>query len=547
MSSGFKQMKSQIDRLSEASLPVTLPVDAASSTRGVHSSMAKPPAATPPPTLGATRTHTTKSKTLIRGSTTTTCGGCQDGTCDGNGHDGDAPRKGGGSGSHGAGGGGKKPPGDPTDNRSTTSSTKAKAKPKPKAKAKREPPPPPSPHSSDKDDDEEDEEEEDEDEEFEQEDHLGDALGTAVPTKLRRAAVAGTTIFDFEPDGNCVTRKEAESLTLEKFTDIVSFRKRWTSLRRRVINKSGRKFLARDWFDQINDLENVTEAMLLKPGKVFEQYDGKLLDGLLADGMLPAELAYNIEFEEQRRYNARPRQPDLTGRLAARMVWEWYVVDATAKALFNINHLQELKYPGDAHMSQFLTDWLRILDDQDGVVDEKRREQIFYKKIKSSTKLKPYLEYYDRLDEDHEDHSYAYLIKSYTGYLKKTRRERHLAGLTGQEDHTHGDGWQTKGGKPLSRKALAIRHSQQCPHWLKPGGCREPETCKLGLRDEQLKGKGPAPTTKGQPPAGKGATKGAHDTKGGGKGEKGKEHKDFQPCDDGSKPTCNGEPLERGV
>ena len=126
---------------------------------------------------------------------------------------------------------------------------------------------------------------------MEQEDHLGDALGTSVPTKLRRAALPGTTIFDFEPDGNCVTRKEAESLTIEKFADIVSFRKRWTSLRRRVINKSGRKFLARDWFDQINDLENVTKEMLLKPGKVFEQYDGKLLDGLLSEGVLPAELA----------------------------------------------------------------------------------------------------------------------------------------------------------------------------------------------------------------------------------------------------------------
>ena len=68
---------------------------------------------------------------------------------------------------------------------------------------------------------------------------------------------------------------------------------------------------------------------------------------------------------------------------------------------------------------------------------------------------------------------------------------------------------------------MAIRHSQQCPHWLKPGGCREPQTCQLGLHDEQLKGKGPAPTTKGQPPAGKGATKGAHDAKGGGKGKKG--------------------------
>ena len=45
-----------------------------------------------------------------------------------------------------------------------------------------------------------------------------------------------------------------------------------------------------------------------------------------------------------------------------RMIYENFKTDRVAKELFNVTHLQELQYPGDSKLEDFMDDWFRIVD-----------------------------------------------------------------------------------------------------------------------------------------------------------------------------------------
>ena len=68
------------------------------------------------------------------------------------------------------------------------------------------------------------------------------------------------------------------------------------------------------------------------------------------------------------------------------------------------------------------------------------------------------------------------------------------------------------------QKAAAAAMAQQCKFWLKPTGCRNPETCTQGRHDEQFHGAGhlapatglAALKTNSQAPSGGGGKNGGH-------------------------------------
>ena len=95
-----------------------------------------------------------------------------------------------------------------------------------------------------------------------------------------------------------------------------------------------------------------------------------------------------------------------------------------------MTHLQDLVYPGDARLEEFMEDWYRIENDLEDPLTDRQRERILYSKIKNSKALKPYLDKYSMLDDDDEEHTYDYLLNSVERHLKKTRRNKNLEGLT---------------------------------------------------------------------------------------------------------------------
>ena len=67
-------------------------------------------------------------------------------------------------------------------------------------------------------------------------------------------------------------------------------------------------------------------------------------------------------------------------------------------------HLQELPYPGDSKLEDFVEDWFKIADDQEDPLSDRQLERILFEKIKGSAVLKPYIDKYNMFDDDDPDH-----------------------------------------------------------------------------------------------------------------------------------------------
>mgnify|MGYP001402655756 CR=1 FL=1 len=179
------------------------------------------------------------------------------------------------------------------------------------------------------------------------------------------------------------------------------------------------------WFAQIEDIAGVSYEELGNPGLIFEQYDFTVSVATMhaCKGHLHKRL---LRTEEE----AHKRHVILTGRQMLRMVLENYQTDPVAKQMFNIGHLHELTYLGDDRLSDFLDAWWRLLGDQEEALSDRQKELIFYNKIKGSTVLKGYLDYYNRLPDNAAERSYQYLIDSVETYLRRSQLNSNLTNLT---------------------------------------------------------------------------------------------------------------------
>ena len=320
----------------------------------------------------------------------------------------------------------------------------------------------------------------------------------------------------------------------QKFDNVKSFRDRWASAKRTVVNLSGRREIARQWFKEIEDVQGITFEQLGNPGTALAHFDSKLVPATLdaTSGQL---------YRQIRRHEDRLDKETLTlaGRQALRLVYVHYMTDKTAKELYDITHLQDLAYPGDDHLPLFMEDWYRLMDDQEDPLPERQKQRIFYKKIVHSTVLKPYLDYYHRLDEEHEDWSYDYLLRSVETYMKKEQKEKNIRGLTSQKKETAPKG----GGKGKDKeskktKALAAKGSDK-------GGKGDPKG--KGKDKGKDSWKGATPKGGGGKPDGSSSSKGAgkgDKGKGRGKGDKG--NADPGPCFNFMDGKCTTTPCPNG-
>ena len=162
-------------------------------------------------------------------------------------------------------------------------------------------------------------------------------------------------MFDREADGTVVTRKEPEKLTFPRFDGMKSFKEKWAEVRREVVNRSGRIKLADVWWRQIEDVTKFTFEDLAVPGKVFEQYDGKIF--VAAVNSVDEELKRKILRMEEQSYKTGVR---LSGRQTLRLILEHFRTDKVAKEMFHVMHFHALRYPGDSQLTQFMEDWYRL-------------------------------------------------------------------------------------------------------------------------------------------------------------------------------------------
>ena len=170
-------------------------------------------------------------------------------------------------------------------------------------------------------------------------------------------------------------------------------------------------------------MANITFDDLNRPGKIMTQYDFKVLkaafDHARGDDILHRDM--NRKSKQMQKLGI-----EMTGRQALRLIMENFKTDETSKELYNINHLTNLRYPGDANMASFLQQWHRLLDDQDDPVSDKKKEHLFHGKIKGSSELSGHIAYYGRLKKGHPDRSYDYLVDAMTDHIKEKRMDRNL-------------------------------------------------------------------------------------------------------------------------
>ena len=328
--------------------------------------------------------------------------------------------------------------------------------------------------------------------------------------------LAGSHVVGTGGDGRTYLRKEADSFTFPKLNNAATFRDAWADSRREVMNKSaaGVRAVAL-WWRSIQQVHEVTWEQLAHVTPEFEGTCGKVLSACLkaTDG----QLLRDIRREEKVAFD-KASSP-MTGRQAMRMVYMHFETNLVASQLFTINHVQDMKFPGDKLMGAFLSNWHTILNNLQppGLTDDQLRV-VFFEKIKDSQRIRAWLDRYNMAEEADPEHSYQYLLRACEMAVAKDQAQHN----TTLDAAAVGAGAGIGVGPGKGKKALAAQHSKQCPFWLKPTGCRDPSNCNLGSHDPEFQGKGKGKSKgakddhQGNANPGKGDTKG--DPKGKGKG-----------------------------
>ena len=144
--------------------------------------------------------------------------------------------------------------------------------------------------------------------------------------------------------------------------------------------------------------------MVPKPSRVLQAFSTKAM---------PAHemTTKRANLGEIPQWRAMPRR-QIKGRQIVLLVRQFFEVKEDRRIQYEVTNLLDVTYSGDARMSQFKYSWdnmVRNLRCNILVRESKTLEHIFYKLLKNSDALRPYLQYYDRLRGDHPDRTYKFL------------------------------------------------------------------------------------------------------------------------------------------
>ena len=93
---------------------------------------------------------------------------------------------------------------------------------------------------------------------------------------------------------------------------------------------------------------------------------------------------------------------------------------------FELSALMDIAYSGDARMGKCKTSWDHIIRNLRSPLTDRDLASIFVNKRRTSEGLKPRLEYYDRLNEDHIDRTYRWVCRLVGKLARDARRKRNM-------------------------------------------------------------------------------------------------------------------------
>ena len=184
------------------------------------------------------------------------------------------------------------------------------------------------------------------------------------------------------------------------------------------------------------------------------------------------------------------------------------------RVTFELSALTDLEYPGDAKLGVFKDHWDKMVRNCVTQLSDRDKLGILEKKLKGSERLKPRLQYRERLPEDHPDNSHTWLSSLIDKLVADDRKRRNTESLVLEASGKH-----------------------QTP--------KEPKKPGAPAGTKQPKGGGDATTTTTAAP---GVTGGlTQDPKGKGKGKgKGKDGKKGKGKGDGKSGNASGSESDGG-
>ena len=104
---------------------------------------------------------------------------------------------------------------------------------------------------------------------------------------------------------------------------------------------------------------------------------------------------------------ATPQQ--ITGLQMVFLVKQFYQINEKDRVVFELSALIKFEYQGDAKLPWWKDHWDKMVRHCVTNLEDKDKLGMLVEKLKPSERLKPHLEYLERLPETHPEHSYTWL------------------------------------------------------------------------------------------------------------------------------------------
>ena len=173
-----------------------------------------------------------------------------------------------------------------------------------------------------------------------------------------------------------------------------------------------------DWAREVED-ESKSAEYFADSGKTFQSVDRKL--GAALSKIATGELGRRItQLQDQAMQNENRM---VRGREILRLIFLYFATGKNAEVMFSLNDLQKITLKGD-NIENFQNTWEMVLGRLPKNPDKDILQYCYHQQVKGFKPISEDIAHYNRVDEDHTDHSYDFLVDSVNRYLKRTRMEK---------------------------------------------------------------------------------------------------------------------------
>ncbi|MCP3879628.1 MAG: hypothetical protein GY701_14740, partial [Sulfitobacter sp.] len=238
--------------------------------------------------------------------------------------------------------------------------------------------------------------------------------------------------------------KEAEEVKVPPLPNASQYRAWIITVLQNLVAAAGRpdeKGIA--WGREVED-ETKPPAYFAVSGRRFATIDRKF--GAALSKVATGELGRkSTQLQDQAMQNDHRM---IKGREVLRVIVRYYATGKNAEVMFSLNDLQKVTLRGD-NIENFQNTWEMVLGRLPRQPDPDVLLYCYHQQVKGFRPISEDIAHYNRVDDDHPDHSYEFLVDSVNRYLERTRTEKVREALSkGLLLGANADGNKKQGGPP---------------------------------------------------------------------------------------------------